>query len=177
MKSEINLLPPPLLAARVKRLLSQRLTRLGRRGLLGLSLVSAVLAAIWAGEMAVVRVLGERLQQGARADANLESSVRSTNVWVEEFARRIKRRPAWTPLVRQLVTNLPADIQLTSLQIAADRDALQIRAVASSRSAVIAWQRQLEALPGVAQVEAPLQNFATGPATDFVFTLTRPPVP
>lgn len=173
MKDEINLLPPPLLAARLRQLFVERLTHLGSRGILYLGMVSAVLLAIWVGELAVARVLGEQLEEAGHGDASLEESVRSTNAWLNEFAQRADQHPPWTPLLRQLLVGLPGEIKLTSLQITSQPDALQIRATASSRAAVIAWQRQLEAMPAIAKVESPLQNFATGPIVDFLFTLTR----
>lgn len=173
MKEEINLLPPLMITARTKHLYSARLQDLAWRLLLDAGLVLLALVVVGAVQLYMKHLLGARLVEDTQPKSSVESSVRTMNQLVNQFADHVHTYPGWMPLVRQVITSLPSDIRLESLQVNADRDALLIRGISRSRATVIDWQHRLAQLPWVKHLDAPLQNFATGPSINFTFTLSR----
>lgn len=171
IKEEVNLLPPPALAARVRRLYRKRFASINRRIVVSLLFVYAalgiVLALTWQNKQQLGQAQGDR----GTASQELQETVRNTNQLIDAFHRELTSRQTWTSLVEGLVQAMPPQVQLRSLEVKEDTLALEIRAIATSRAAVLDMQRIAENLPGIERVEAPLRNFAVGVDGEFSLIL------
>lgn len=178
MKEEINLLAPAAKRVRLQMLLTRRLLYLGRRLLLVWALVWVVFAivfwATWQRKAAIAAQLAA--QQTFQAEAAL--NVQEVNELMGVVARWVDTHSPWTPLLADVIRTVPPEARLEVLALTGAEDSLLIKGVSTSRAAVVDMQRGLEQLAWVASVEAPLQNFAAGPSSEFSFTLHRkPPAP
>lgn len=173
MKDDINLLPKPLQRARLWRLYNQRLLRVSTFLLAGVALVVVV-------QIGCMLML-QRLQTAVQASASssnqefvkLQETVRRKNQLIDEVAGRMVGHDLWTVQAEDILKAVPDGLFVTELTVAANRPALIVRARSTSRLAGVTFQKNIEARPWVGQVEAPLQNFALGPTTEFAFTIFR----
>ncbi len=174
MGKEINLLPQPAQKQRVWRLYLSHLGRFFNRVYLLLLLLIGVLVLI----LGVTEAIKEKV---VRDDALLlgwhsdeADEVRRVNQLMNQFEEKQINYEAWTPQVLDVLTAAPATVRLTNLEVSkSEPSVLSVRGLASSRSAVVEYQRQLEGLVWVKSVEAPLKNFALGPEPSFSFKLHR----
>ena len=174
MGKEINLLPQPAQKQRRWRLYLSHLGRFLNRVYLLLLLLIGVLVLIL-GVMESIKenvVRDDTLLLGFHSD--VADEVRRVNQLVNQFEERQASYKAWTPQVLDVLTVAPATVRLTSLEVSeSEPSVLSVRGLASSRSAVVEYQRQLEGPGWVKRVEAPLKNFALGPESSFSFRLHR----
>lgn len=174
MDKEINLLPQPAQKQRAWRLYLSRLGRFLNRVYLLLLLLIGVLALI----LGVMGSIKEKItRDGALSPgggSGIADEVRRVNQLMNQFEERQTSYQAWTPQVLDVLTAAPATVRLTNLEASEQEPAaLSVRGVASSRAAVVEYQRRLEGLAWVKNVEAPLKNFALGPESSFSFKLHR----
>lgn len=173
MKEQINLLPPGARHERLGRLYRQRLAYLGRRALIGFVMIWVVMAGIgwW------VQQRQRELEALARAQTldgeEVFRAVARVNELMSVIDRRVEAHPSWTAQLDEVMRTLPADARLTVLALQADTGGLAVKGVVAGRTGVLDMQRQLEALPWVERVEAPLQNFAVDPKGEFSFIVFR----
>lgn len=173
MKEQINLLPPLAKHERLGRLYRQRLAYLGRRALIGFMIVWVVMAGIFWWVRQRQRELEALARTQTRDGGEVFREVARVNELMSVINQRVGQHPDVTPLLDDIVRTLPPGARLTVLALQANTGGLVVRGTSPSRGGVLDMQRQLEALPGVERVEAPLQNFAVDSSGEFSFTLFR----
>lgn len=171
MKEDINLMPPEAKRARMSWLYRKRFTYVARRVLLVWGVFMVMLAGsgwYWWQRQSN----GGRGRQDQSTDqAAVTKEVRRINDLMAAVLGWSQQYPAWTPHLPDVVRLTPSEARLELLTVPAERAGLTVRGVSASRAAVVEMQRELEKLPWVASVEAPLQNFAAGGTNEFSFTL------
>lgn len=173
MKLEINLLSPEAKKARMRLVWNRRVNAIGDALLICIVLVACSYAAsFWA--------LSEiRASLAQRADTNKEDvraaerSIRESNALFSAVAGRIAHESLWTPLISDIVRIVPSEISITKLQLLENPRALSLVGKTTQGSAIVQYQRELEKLPWVDRVVAPLQNFAVTPDATVTFTIYR----
>lgn len=173
MKEEINLLPPPAKQARQRYLTGVHLAYLGRRVGFGWLLLLAVLAGSYGYTWQRQREVDRQLAQKQGMQGGGSSQVQAINEIMSVVRAWADDHPAWTPLLVDALTRMPAAVRLEIVSLQPDGEGLTLRGVSSSRTAVVEMQQELEKLPWIGAIDAPLQNFAAGDKNEFSFTLTR----
>lgn len=176
-KEEVNLLPPPARRARVLWLYRKRFASINHRIIISILLIYAALGIVFAVTWQSKQEMGQVVDPGAEESQNLQDEVKATNRLITAFHQEFTRHQDWTSLVEGLVQVMPPQIELMALEVKEETQALEIRAVATSRTAVLDFQRIAEGLPGIERVEAPLKNFAVGVDGEFSLVLYPTAVP
>lgn len=174
MEKEINLLPELIQRRRTRRLYLSRFGRFLNRIYLLLLVLIVVLVAI----LTVVESIKKSVVSGGvrltSFHSDVADEVRYVNQVLWQFEERRAGYMTWSSQVMDVLIVAPEAVRLTGLEVSETKPmVLSISGVASSRSAMVAYQRKLEGLDWVEQVEAPLQNFALEPESDFSFSLRR----
>jgi len=173
LEREINLLAPALVAIRTQRIYLERLGHLLRFTIFAGVLVLAALA----GSYVVVWRTRDSLSANRRSTADYHQSavadVQRANAQLGAIADWVKANPPWTPLVADIFTTMPAEVTVRELSVKTEANALEIRGTAGKREALLAWQKQLEKLPWVELVKAPLSNFETAADSEFSLEVVR----
>jgi len=146
---------------------------LGRRAVIAVGIVWLAIGLAWWVTAMEDQTLTAQLQDGDKNGGGIHEQVRSLNQLMGSVNERVEKRPSWTPLVKDVVAAIPAEARIELLEVKIERDALMIEGTSIARSAVLNMQGQLEKLPWVVRLEAPLQNFAAGPRNVWSFTLFR----
>lgn len=182
MKSEINLLPPAAAKMRIKRLYTKRVARMYLAIMLGMALVLASYGAVYG----VLAFELKELEDGdvLSADVEIQEQVSETNLLLRTVHEEAGTQVKWLPLVAEALQLAPSDIEVTAIELnritipSVDgiapptvRRSLSLQGASESRTAVVEYERALQALPWVGNVEAPLQNLANGGSITFSFTL------
>lgn len=173
MKEQVNLLPPAAKLERARRLYRKRLLFFSRRVVVAFGMLWVVMGGVywflwWQGRMLTAREAAE-----VGSGGEVFGEVARVNELMDVIERHVDRHPTWSPLLDDVVRVLPVEARLTVIALVPETGGLVVRGVSPSRAAVLEMQRQLEALPWVERVEAPLQNFAVGSKGEFSFTLFR----
>lgn len=173
MKEEINLIPSQAAAMRVRRIYLQRFGSLLRYIIVLLILFCLVMGGLYG----VLRFEAQRMIQvsevtGPEQQALLAQAARINEQFLEIRAWG-NTQQTWTSLLPDVFDQLPQGVRLTELDVAAETGQLTLRGTFVNRESLLLFQRQLEALPWVVHVEAPLSNFATGEDARFELIITR----
>jgi Tfp pilus assembly protein PilN len=176
MKEEINLLPLPIQTKRLGRLYVSQGNHILQRLLIVLFLILLALGLVYWVTWQTQKTISSSMNLTGQNDKDLEREVRQTNEFLQAVATRLSSHPAWTPVIRTIFAVIPPEVSLKNFEVSADTGALSIKGTSTSRAAVIELQKSLEGLPTIQKVEAPLQNFASGPGVEFSFTLYRKPI-
>lgn len=173
MKEEINLMPPIALRARLRRLYVERLRSLYTALVVALLLVGAGYGGAFGVFYFTNQNLAAVLQTNSGVSADTDSHIRQINASLAFIRDRLEQRPAWTPQVVSALTAAPNGVMVTSFEVNSSAQTLAIVGKADSQSAIVDYEKKLRRLPWADSVEAPLQNFATGPDVVFHFTIKR----
>lgn len=173
MKDEINLLPPQVTAARTQRIF------LGSISSLLTSVVVVAVLVVGAQVLAVVvnqelvKTIESHVSGRVDAGKNIQQRIARVNSTIALVDGAYQNTATWTPQVAQALEQVPAGVFVKSMIIEQTFNRLQLQGSAADRVSVIVLENRLRALPWVAKLDAPLQNFAASPATNFIFTLYR----
>lgn len=171
MKGEINLLPESAKNTRTAGLYRLRIRRVFLRTCIALGMVWIVLGASYWAIRSAGQTLAHNITVGERDTKSLEEYVMQVNRVMNSAETVVRLHPSSVSLLTGVFSVLPPEVKLLEARFDDENRALTLRATSSSRAAVVTLQRSLESLPGVTQLDAPLQNFATGADTEFSFTL------
>lgn len=173
LSNEINLLPPQARQERLTRVYLNRGGRLLR--LVGgmVLLILVVQVAGGAGYLYAQRQLRADDAAGTKVASETRRLIASTNGTLQLANTWFTHHEPWTPLFRGMLAAVPGNIDLTSIRLNEDTGELGINGKVSSRTDVVNFQRQLEELEWVADVDAPLSNFETGAEAAFSFSIRR----
>lgn len=173
MKEEINLMSPEGKRARLRFLMRKRLTYLGRRAALIWVLLWVVLGSVFWLTRERQRVVAAQLSRQTETDLGIAAEAADVNELMGAVVRWVDEHPAWTPLLAEVVQATPDEVRLEVIAVQPAAAGVLVKGVSASRAAVVEMQQRLERLPWVEKVEAPLQNFAAGPQSEFSFTVFR----
>jgi len=172
MSYEINLLPHDVRVKRTRRVYLWSIGRLLNR-------IYLLLILLIVGQLVILGVVMS-IQSGAGQNSpsvddgsGIINELDRVNTLIARFENRLDQYKTWTPFLEDVLEVVPADITIVALLVTDEESALLVRGVAASRSAVTLYQKQLEALPWMKMVEAPLNNFALEPDAEFSFSLYR----
>jgi len=183
MKNEINLLPITFQSFRFKRLLGQRLNRIYWAGLLGLLIANAAYLGSWlvVNQYEFHPVIQLDKAGNTTADNNVIQQVQATNQLLQALHQRLSQHEPWTPLVTELLTNIPDGILISELafkQAVLDNKpthALQVSGIGASRKVLADFETEIKSFSWIKQVDAPLHNLTITeqPTISFTFNLYR----
>ena len=164
-------MPPPALVARRQKLFRLRLSALYRSIVLMLVLVGVGYGVAY-GVLWYTAVPDS--QEGTAASvADVEKQTRQTNASVQLIHNHLIKKPPWMTELSQVLTLAPASVTILSLEMEDETQTVMVSGRGDSRESVLQFERALRALPWAKSVEAPLQNFASGPDVTFRFTIVR----
>lgn len=171
--NEINLLPPAEQYTRKVRVYGRRAGVLIRVGILmtvALLLVQGVVIGgyYWATER--LEVDGTPV---LTAMQDTQQRVHVTNETIRMLAAWFGQYQPWSPLLRDVLGAIPSQIEFSSLSLNEEQQTLLMTGQVTNRVEVVNFQRQLEELPWVTDIVAPLSNFETGAEATFSFTVKR----
>lgn len=177
MNEDINLLPQSEKKFRRSvfywRVVGRFLTRL----IVVLMFALFALLALWAVNFSTRGGLEDSLAVDLE-QSSAEREAMDINRFIGVFQMVLDEKPPFLPKVMELIEGLPDGIRLTGLELdrvgTADdpeQAVFIVEGLASSTTAIVAFQKALEDLEWTNRVEAPLQNFATEPGGAFSFIL------
>ena len=172
MKREINLLPPDFRAQRHRQLYGRGVARLLRRLDAGLLLVAIIFGGVYLALRLMIGASDPKLASISN-QSNLDQQVQQANELLTAIETRLTNAVPWTPQVAELLRAMPAELTVTSLTASDRTKELTIEGISRNRAAVVTFEQTIRALPWVATVESPLQNFATGSRTTFTLIIKR----
>jgi hypothetical protein len=176
IEREINLLAPSIIKLRSWRIYWERLGHLLRF----IIFLSGVLLLVIAGAYLVVwwteQSLTNTTELGSAQSAAAVAEVRRVNAQLAAVQAWQATNNPWTARLPAIFAVMPAGIELSYVGVKGDTQALELRGIFARRDALVSFQRQLEALPWVEAVEAPLSNFETGSDAEFQLRIVRVPV-
>ncbi|MBI1833600.1 MAG: hypothetical protein HYR90_02120 [Candidatus Andersenbacteria bacterium] len=180
MKDLINLMPPAAKQRRVRYLYIKRAKALYTTLLLVLIIIGAGYGVVCGVFWQASRDASAQLSLDSSKTSNATQQTEQINTLLKEAKERLYDQRPWLPDVAAALKLVPAEVTITAVEIAPVEIAVEDKVIAisgqsNSRSATLQFQKNLEGLPWVKTVEAPLQNFASGPDVSFRFTLTRKP--
>ena len=169
-KPEINLLPDEVLK---RRRVLQYFTALGRY----IQRVCLILIFVLAAEIALLFVYQSLDKQlaaayGEVADGleDIDQQVADVNAVIDKIQKERKAVVSWSQRIEDVFALIPEGIYVVSLR--ADEDGTMVLVGSSgSRSDVLALEGSLRGVAWVEKIDAPLQNFALDPGSEFTFTL------
>lgn len=172
MKEEINLLPPAVSALRRGRIY---VNRLGRLIYIALALTVIMLAALGVqyGLSSYIRKSLTAAESALAPDETAAAEVQAINTLTASVDNWTKTHQPLSPLVAQVLNSAPAGIVITAVAVDQPEDKITISGTFSERSRVAQYQQDIENVPAVARLEAPLSNFATGASSSFTFEIYR----
>jgi Tfp pilus assembly protein PilN len=172
MKEDINLLPPRAQKERMKKMYRQRLRRLYNSFIAAMFLIGCGEVAAYIVQHRAAEALEEQVSAAAlpAADSN---GAREVNAKISYIYRQFRQHPAWTLHVTEALRQALSTITITNLEVDSASQVITIGGVSSSRSDVLELEQRLRSLSWAKSVDAPLQNFATGPSITFRFSITR----
>lgn len=171
-KSEINLLPRPAQARRLRRLYAVR----AQQQLLALLVALVVAVGLQAGAwwwFAQQLATGDR-GAGDGVGSAVAAEVGQANALLQQFDQEQRQITLWTPLVADIVAAVPAGVRITALEGDAAARELTVAGVAQQRGAIVAFQQSLEEAAWVDRLTAPLSNLSIGSTNTFTFILHLP---
>lgn len=171
MKEEINLLPPTAQAQRRSGLYYKR-----ARGIYVSLIVALGIVGLGYGiSYGVLWWLGSPDQQNAEhvEESAIEGRVRETNTSVLLVRNTFRDHPAWSLQIAEVLAAVPAGIVVTGIDVETVTQTIEVNGLSTSRSSVVQLEDRLKTLPWVKSVDAPLQNFASGPNVSFRFSIVR----
>lgn len=171
MKEEINLLPPVIQDARMGKLYDARVASVYVAFVVAILLVGIGYAGSWGVLKLTLVEITRSLSSGVAADSDKET--RALNARIQFIHERLSGNPAFMPDVADALAVVPSDITITSIEIDHEDQTVYISGRATTRSAIVLFEERLQELSWVESVNAPLQNFASGPNVSFEFTITR----
>lgn len=170
---EINLMPREVTERRLRRLYLARISRMLNRLYPLLVLLLAAEFIIYFSLVSVRDDIMLSEASGLRNSQDIVESVEQINELLLEAGKRTSVYDAWTPQLQEVLSVLPNEMKLSTIGVIEKDDSLIIEGESSLRSAVVAFQKELEALSWVKRVESPLQNFALDPEAGFSFSVYR----
>jgi Tfp pilus assembly protein PilN len=174
MKEDINLLPPAVKKKRVRRLYVRRIRRLYWVLCVGLIMIGMSYGSVYFMLQQQMNVLYEEVATNEQDDREAERQVRTINTVLREIYQRAQEQQQWSGLADDVLRLVPHDATVATMSLRHDpKPGILVTGRAGSRSAVIEYERRLKELPWVEEVEAPLQNLASGTNIAFSFTLFR----
>ena len=173
IEREINLLAPRIIRLRTYRIYLDRVGHLIRF----LLFLGGLLLAVLGGSYVVIRWTAASLtaQEGAGEDHTKATVAEAQRINAQLAGIKLWRdqhRP-WTPHLPDVFEVMPVGVILTDVSVDADTQELTLRGTFPRREALVAFQRQLEALSWVATVKSPLSNFETGNDGQFTLHIAR----
>lgn len=172
-KHEINLMPREVTEKRLRRLYLARISRMLNRLY---PLLVLLLAAEFVIYFSLVLVRDDIMlseANGLQSSRDIAESAKQINELLLEVEKRTSVHNAWTPQLQEILSVLPDEMKLNAIGVIEKDDSLVIEGESSLSSAVVAFQKELEALLWVERVESPLQNFALDPGAEFSFSVYR----
>jgi hypothetical protein len=170
MKDDINLLPPLEIKGRRRRVFLQRFGRVLRASILAALLPNSVLASIYVFGLSERTVTPSGPVRETPA-VDIGQEVVAANAFVGAVSNWVEKNKPRTPLVADIIRLAPTGIKLTEVGVDGVSGSFQVKGTGTSREAMVLYQRQLEQLPWVTKLEAPLSNFATGREAGFMFNI------
>lgn len=170
---EINLMPREVVERRLRRLYLARIRRMLNRLCLLLVLLLVAEFVIY---FSLVLVRDDVMFFEANESQNSQDvveSVEQINELLLEVEKRTSVYDAWTPQLQEVFSVLPNEMKLNTISVIEKDGSLIIEGESSLRSAAVAFQKELEALPWVERIESPLQNFALDPEAGFSLSVYR----
>lgn len=177
MKYEINLLSPQAKADRIGRMKMKVIHALMNAVIVCLVFIACSYAIGYWALSAIERSVVQRALSHEAGRAEIERAIRDIQNTIAAVDTKVSQSTAWSPLIPDIVTALPAGVRITSIELKESPPTISVVAKATAGSAVLQYQRALEALPWVGNVVAPLQNFAVYPNAAAVFTISRKEAP
>lgn len=176
MKAEINLLPPDFQASRYAQLYWRGVEYIVRRLVAALLLVAVMFAGAYAFFRSIAVATPLQLHTSGTA-GELKKKVEQANELVTTVDMGLRATAPWMGSVGQILHVMPAEITLQSVSLAGTPPSITIKGITQSRAAVVTFEQAVKALPWVAGIESPLQNFASGFSTPFTLIIKRHPIP
>jgi len=167
-KGEINLLPAPLRAKRVAKAYLNSVNRLFGRLWVLLLLVVLAEGAIFLVVRSVDNSFSRNNDQALEAGVDVEEMAIVTNKFLDEFNERLNNSILWTDLLDDVFKIMPDSVILQEVSSDGDKS-LVVVGESARRSDMIDFQKKLESLEWVDNVNAPLSNFTVGSDRSFEF--------
>lgn len=159
--------------ARRRKIISNRLKRIYNALFISFLVIAVGYMLAYGFLYFELQKIHQRIESEKNGLDNVASRVRETNRFVQSVHQHFKLHPAWIPLADDAISLAPSGIFFNTLQIDEDKQNIILSGVSSSRDATLLFEQKLKELSWVEEVEAPLQNFASGTSVNFTFTLKR----
>ena len=179
MKDEINLLPPETQKERVRWLYNRRFNRLYTVTIVGVLIIAGTYGGLYWFYQQSLNSLNSEIESAQTQDESVELEVREANRLLTGISERTEVE-SWTPLIDDLLAQVPAGVSITGIElrpansrVANAQENGMLSGASQLRSSVVEYERALRTLSWVENVDAPLQNLASGPQVRFSFTITR----
>lgn len=179
MKDEINLLPSAASKERTLWLYNKRFNRMYTVAIVGVVVIAGTYGGLFWFYQQSLSSLNSEIQSVNTQDESIEKEVRDINRLLGGITERTMKE-SWTPRIDDLLVQVPSDISVSDIELRTPQslvegtaDKLVLTGQSQSRSSIVEYERQLRALPWVEDIDAPLQNLASGPQVQFSFTILR----
>ncbi len=173
MKSEINLLSPQAKTDRMHRIRTRRINAISDTLLICVVLITCSYGAAFWALTKISASVDQRADANQEEEKRMEHEIRDINGLFLAVDTHISQESLWTPLIPDVLREIPPEISITKLQLSETPRAISLVGKATQGSAIVQYQRSLEKLPWVDHVVAPLQNFAIAPDASVTFTIFR----
>lgn len=180
MKAPINLLPTEARQERMQKVYLRRFKAIYTSVCVAIVIIAIGYGAEFGYFMYANNIAQKELSAvDAEAGNTMEETQEINRVFSATKARLVDKR-TWLPDIAEALRLAPSGIKITGISVDPDkRDEkkvlLAITGVSNSRSATLQYQQRLQEVSWIQDLEAPLQNFASGPGVEFTFTITRKP--
>lgn len=170
MKSEINLLPRPLILKRERRTYLIGIGRLLQR-------LSFMLVVLIVGEVVAYAAFAyidkelEKASAAQQAGSSITNEIKKVNEVLAQAEKIKSEYINWSLFIEEILNNAPPGIKINKMQVKEKTGVLNIEGFSNSRNTVLDFQNLLKEFSWVIRVEAPLQNYALGTDTGFSFNL------
>lgn len=171
MKEEINLLPPDVQHTRILGLYGKRAAGIYMAVAVALVLVGIGYASSWGVLKFTLRNITQSLADVEAVGS--DKATRALNTRIQFIHQRLIEHPAFILDVADALAIAPSGVVITSIEINDEEQTVHISGRANTRSAIVQFEEKLHEQSWVETIDAPLQNFASGPNVTFQFTIKR----
>ncbi len=173
MKDAINLLPPKIRHVRSISIYLSSVGRILHLVIMALTLLLLItLTALWTAKK-VGSIIEEKNSELVIGDQGTRQKIEDINGFLRATEQTIDVTKPHLNFITEILEVVPAGIQLTGIALDETTGKILVSGLFNSRENVVTYQRRLEALPEVSQVNAPLSNFKTGSQSAFTFSIVR----
>jgi Tfp pilus assembly protein PilN len=177
MSHELNLLPPERRRLLDRQSLFVGIMRALHNGIVGLSIITAcgiaTSIALWSIVFMDSGTVSAELDQEVEQYQRRRADIARQNVVLERMHELSVQRMTWSSLLHEMFPVLPAGTTIRQINGRAGQNMqLTFTGQAVNRNAVIIMSNRLEALPWVADVEAPHTNLLQRVDPSYSFTLS-----